>query len=212
MNSQIQYSPGVKGSFIEKISHFGIRLPFACLWYVGRFLKQSFLMIYFKTIGRYGFSKIGSGTIIDGWVTFIWPCADIQLGRNSRIGKRCVFQGAPTSKIKIGSKVTINDGCYLTSLFSITIGDGTSIDEYTSIRDYDHCFEDISVPIKEQGYRGAQIEIGRDCWIGRGCMITAGVTIGEGSVIGANSVVTHSIAPFSVAVGAPARVIRVRRP
>lgn len=212
MGSQLQYNPGVKGSLTEKISRFGFKLPFACFWYLGRFLKQSFLIIYFKTIGRYGFSKIGSGTIIDGWITFIWPCADIQLGRNSRVGKNCVFQGAPTSKIKIGSQVTINDGCYLTSLFSIKIGDRTAIGEHTSIRDYDHCFENPSVPIKEQGYCGAPIEIGRDCWIGRGCMITAGVTIGEGSVIGANSVVTSNIAPFSVAVGSPARVIRVRKP
>lgn len=39
-------------------------------------------------------------------------------------------------------------------------------------------------------------------------MIMPGVTIGRGSVIGAMSVVTHDIPPLSVAVGAPAHVIR----
>jgi acetyltransferase-like isoleucine patch superfamily enzyme len=34
------------------------------------------------------------------------------------------------------------------------------------------------------------------------------VTIGERSVIGANSVVTREIPPFSIAAGAPARVLR----
>jgi acetyltransferase-like isoleucine patch superfamily enzyme len=34
------------------------------------------------------------------------------------------------------------------------------------------------------------------------------VTIGERCVIGANSVVTTDIAPFSIAVGAPARAVR----
>jgi acetyltransferase-like isoleucine patch superfamily enzyme len=106
--------------------------------------------------------------------------------------------------------VTINDGCYITSLFSITIGNGTSIGEYTSIRDYDHEFDDLSRPIKDQGYKGKPIDIGKDCWIGRGCMITSGVRIGEGAVVGANSVVTHDIPAFSVAVGAPARVLRKR--
>jgi acetyltransferase-like isoleucine patch superfamily enzyme len=34
------------------------------------------------------------------------------------------------------------------------------------------------------------------------------VTIGERCVIGANSVVTRDLPPFSVAAGAPARVLR----
>jgi acetyltransferase-like isoleucine patch superfamily enzyme len=34
------------------------------------------------------------------------------------------------------------------------------------------------------------------------------VTVGERSVIGANSVITRNIPPFSIAAGAPARVIR----
>jgi acetyltransferase-like isoleucine patch superfamily enzyme len=39
-------------------------------------------------------------------------------------------------------------------------------------------------------------------------VITSGVTVGERSVIGANSVITRDIPPFSIAAGAPARVIR----
>ena len=39
-------------------------------------------------------------------------------------------------------------------------------------------------------------------------MVTSGVNIGERCVIGANSVVTQDVEPFSVAAGAPARVIR----
>jgi acetyltransferase-like isoleucine patch superfamily enzyme len=38
--------------------------------------------------------------------------------------------------------------------------------------------------------------------------VTSGVTIGERCVIGANSVITHDIEPFSVAAGAPAKVIK----
>ena len=39
-------------------------------------------------------------------------------------------------------------------------------------------------------------------------MITSGVTIGERCVIGANSVVTEDIPPFSIAAGAPAKVLK----
>jgi len=38
--------------------------------------------------------------------------------------------------------------------------------------------------------------------------VTSGVTIGERCVVGAGSVVTHDIPPFSLAAGAPARVLR----
>ncbi len=46
------------------------------------------------------------------------------------------------------------------------------------------------------------------CGAGPHVVVTSGVTIGERCVIGANSVVTADIPPFSIAAGAPARVIR----
>ena len=50
------------------------------------------------------------------------------------------------------------------------------------------------------------ISIGDDCWIGGHVVILPGVTIGEGCTIAASSVVTRDIAPWSVAMGSPARV------
>ena len=44
--------------------------------------------------------------------------------------------------------------------------------------------------------------------IGIGAIIMPGVTIGEGAVIGAGAVVTRDIPAYSVAVGAPAKVIK----
>ena len=50
--------------------------------------------------------------------------------------------------------------------------------------------------------------IGDNCWCGANVVVTSGVTIGERCVIGANCVVTRDIPPFSIAAGAPARVIK----
>ena len=50
--------------------------------------------------------------------------------------------------------------------------------------------------------------VGNNVWCGANVVVTSGVKIGERSVIGANSVVTRDIPPFSIAAGAPARVIR----
>lgn len=199
-----------KGTKIEKLKVFGRRLPYALFWYVGRSIRQNFNLFWFKTIGRYGFSSIGKNCVIDGFPSFIWPCSKIKLQNNVRIGKNCVFQGGPNSTIILKNRVTINNGCVITSLFSIEIGENTSIGEYTSIRDYNHAFDNLAVPIKDQGYQGGPIIIGNNCWIGRGCAILPGVVIEEGVIIGANSVVTRNIPANSIAVGSPAKVIKMR--
>jgi acetyltransferase-like isoleucine patch superfamily enzyme len=56
----------------------------------------------------------------------------------------------------------------------------------------------------------APIRIGRNVWIGGKATITKGVTIGDNAIIGANAVVTHDVPMNAVAVGVPARVIKIR--
>ena len=55
-----------------------------------------------------------------------------------------------------------------------------------------------------------RVYIGHDTWIGHGVVIMPGVRIGNGAVVGSLSVVTHDVAPYTVAAGAPARPIRPR--
>lgn len=57
---------------------------------------------------------------------------------------------------------------------------------------------------------GVKTVIGNDVYIGHGAIILAGVTVGTGSIIGAGTVVTKEIPPFSVAVGNPAKVVKMR--
>lgn len=54
--------------------------------------------------------------------------------------------------------------------------------------------------------------IGSDVWIGHGATILSGVTVGDGAIIGANAVVAKDVPPYSVVVGNPAKVIRLRFP
>jgi len=58
--------------------------------------------------------------------------------------------------------------------------------------------------------RSGDVKVGDDCWICAGVMVLEGVTVGHDSVIGAHAVVTHDIPPHSIAVGAPAHVIRTK--
>ena len=78
-----------------------------------------------------------------------------------------------------------------------------------SSRDASHRYDDPEKPITWQGFESkGPTRIGDNCWLGANVVVTSGVTIGERCVIGANSVVTHDVEPFSIAAGAPARVLR----
>ena len=55
---------------------------------------------------------------------------------------------------------------------------------------------------------GHPVKIEDDCWIGGNVTILPGVTIGKGTTVGAGAVVTRNIPPYSVALGAPARVVK----
>ena len=55
----------------------------------------------------------------------------------------------------------------------------------------------------------APIHSGRNAHIGMGSIIMPGVTIGEGAIIGAGAIVTHDVPPYALAVGQPARVVKI---
>lgn len=133
----------------------------------------------------------------------------ITLGKRCRFGRECELTTEESGQIVLGDDIRINRGVTLTSYRQIRIGHFTIVGEFTSIRDANHGML-RGTPMRLQPHTAAPIAIGRDVWIGRGCSILSGVTIGDGAIIGANSVVTTDIPPHTLAVGAPARVIRER--
>jgi len=56
----------------------------------------------------------------------------------------------------------------------------------------------------------ARVLVGHDVWIGHGAIVLPGVRIGNGAIVGAGSVVTRDVAPYTIVVGNPARVLRPR--
>ena len=73
-----------------------------------------------------------------------------------------------------------------------------------------HVFARLDVPIIQQGHEGADIIIGNGVWIGARCILLAGAKIGDHCVVAAGSVISNEIAPYSIAVGNPARVVKKR--
>ncbi len=96
---------------------------------------------------------------------------------------------AAVELVEIGSHCMLANGCMVT--------------------DANHRFDDPDKPITWQGFTSkGPTRIGDNVWLGAHVVVTSGVTIGERCVIGANSVVTQDIPPFSIAAGAPAKVLR----
>ena len=110
--------------------------------------------------------------------------------------------------LSIGKNCELGYNNHITSIKSVTIGDYVLTANNVYISDNIHEYLDVTKPVIQQPirFKGA-VNIGDGVWIGENACII-GVSIGKNSVIGANSVVTKDIPDFSVAVGAPAHVIR----
>lgn len=112
--------------------------------------------------------------------------------------------------LSIGNNVSIHPLCYIDAAGGIEIGNDVSIAHNSSIISFNHQYDDLSIPIKDQELEKKPIIIGNDVWIGAKATILAGVTIENGSVIGAGAVVTHNVPKRSIVAGVPARVINSR--
>jgi acetyltransferase-like isoleucine patch superfamily enzyme len=113
------------------------------------------------------------------------------------------------ARVRIGSGTFLNLGVMVASLELVEIGDHCMFANGCFITDSSHRFDDPNLPVTWQGFTTkGPTRIGDNVWCGANVVVTTGVTIGHRSVIGANSVVTTDIPPFSIAAGAPARIVR----
>lgn len=187
-----------------------LRFIVKCAWAGWRLFRSKVYWIWFKLLQGSYFGYLGLGTKFYGRVRFGTVEGNIFVGKDCMIGHEVFFSAARGGHVRLGDGCSINTGGHLVAIQGIDIGPGTMIGEYCSIRDQNHGFGDPDTPMQRQGFNGTPVVIGKDVWLGRGVFVGPGVTIGDGCVVGANSVVTRSLPPFSVAVGAPARIIRKR--
>ena len=135
-------------------------------------------------------------------------------GAHVTIGAGCVldhgFTLEATGTLSIGDRTVFGHHCTVAADDSVTIGAGCLLGELVSVRDHDHAFDRSDVGILDQGRATAPVVIGDDVWVGAKATITRGVTIGRGAVVGAHAVVTHDLPAGCVAVGVPARIVRMR--
>ena len=162
--------------------HFAQRRAF-CRWPVHGNVLESF---------EAGRLEVGEGTVFEPgvWITM-----------------------ADTARVVIGDGCFLNLGVQVAAQELVEIGDHCMFANGCFVTDANHRFDDLEQPITWQGFTTkGPTTIGDNVWCGANVVITSGVTIGRRCVIGANSVVTESIPDFSIAAGAPAKVLRRHGP
>lgn len=108
-------------------------------------------------------------------------------------------------RIEIGADSAFTYGVVMQCSTSIEIGERCMFGQATLIVDGNHRFRDLDKPMLQQGYDYQPIRIEDDVTVTTKCTIMA--DIGTRAFIGANTVVTKPVPPYTVAAGAPARVI-----
>jgi len=162
------------------------------------------------------FGAFGEGSIICFPANSLMNERFIEIGENTMIGPHVALSAgmAPGQEclsqpvVRIGDRCLIGRGSGIVGHFSIDIGDDVWTGHHVYITDQNHGYDNVDIPISQQSMPEKPVRIGSGSWLGHGTVVLPGADIGEHVVIGANSVVTGSIPSFSVAVGAPARVVK----
>ena len=140
--------------------------------------------------------RIGRGSAIgDGsWLNVAIRDGNVHMviGEYVLIGRRAVVSSG--TFLEIGSHTIFGPNVYVASNEHEYIGN--------------HRKPILACGIRDHG----SLIVEENCWFGMNSIITGGITVGRGSVVGANSVLRDSIPPFSVAIGTPAKVVRMLNP
>jgi len=131
---------------------------------------------------------LGNDSTIEDFSTINNGVGDIYIGDRTRIGLGCTLIGP----VKIGNDVRLAQNIVMSGL--------------------NHNYEDISLPISQQGVTTAPIVIEDESWIGSNSVVLPGVTIGKHCVVAAGSIVIKDVPPWSVVAGNPARIMKQYNP
>lgn len=127
----------------------------------------------------------------------VGPFASLRPGTTLEEGAKVgTFVETKATRIGAGAKVP-----HLSYMGDADIGAGTNIGAGSITCNYDG-----------ETKTKSKTTIGEDVLVGSDTMLVAPVSLGDGAVTGAGAVVTKDLGPDEVAVGAPARVVRQRKP
>lgn len=156
------------------------------------------------------FLAFGSGSIIEMPV-LVHGARRISIGGEVLIGSGSwLHTRGSEALLEVGDGTRISGHCVLSAVEHVRLGRAVLLGRNVYIADHNHGISADEVPILAQELeRIRPVVIEDGAWLGQNSVILPGVTVGSGAVVGANSVLLEDVPARSVAVGVPARVVRV---
>jgi maltose O-acetyltransferase len=137
----------------------------------------------------------------------VWTHGRVLLdgGGQVQIGRRCFFLGGPVTTelschpgatLRIGERCGFNYGVCIEAHRAVSLGAGCIVASGVVIRD-------------RTRDREGPVHIGDNVWLAHGAVVQPGVRIGDGAVVSARAVVTHDVPAGCLAIGNPARAMKL---
>ena len=174
-------------------------------WYLLRFWRLFWLRTLHPDVVTEGMVFIGRRVELYARTGY----ARLLIGRWVHVGDENRLR-AHEGTLRVGDKVVFGRDNTVNCYLDIEIGSATIVADWVYVCDFDHVYDDIAVPIKDQGIVKTPVRIGPDCWIGAKVTVLRGSTIGHGCVLAAHAVVRGEVPPMSVVGGVPGRVLKDR--
>ncbi len=125
-----------------------------------------------------------------------------ECGENCRFFKGITFTYG--HNISVGDNVVVHDDVHLDDRGKLTVGDRVSISDGVHVYSHDHDLVD------QTEVENFHTVIADDARLTYDAMVRAGVRVGENAVLGARAVAQSDVPDHHVAVGTPAKSIRVK--
>lgn len=149
----------------------------------------------------------------------------MRIGRGFRAGRQAWLEVIEPDKMRkqpcliIGENVTLTEYDHIGCANYIEIGNNVLFGSKVYVTDHNHgSYQGImhsspqEKPVERILECDQSVIIKDNAWLGDNVVVLPGVTIGYGAVIGAGAVVTHDVPDRCIAVGVPARVLKIWDP
>ncbi|GED98357.1 putative acetyltransferase [Gordonia crocea] len=175
-------------------------------WYLVRYLRLARFRLANPHVVLRGMVFLGRNVEIHATPEL----ARMEIGRWVHIGDGNSIR-AHEGSLRIGDKVVFGCNNVVNSYLDLEIGSSTLVADWCYICDFDHKMDSLELPIKDQGIVKGPVRIGPDTWVAAKVSVLRNTVVGRGCVLGSHAVVKGEIPDFSIAVGAPARVVKNRK-